>query len=264
MSSMRPKPPSGKAKKILALILSIGIGIFAVYAIFFSDYFLINNFKVQEEGTMVDNNVPINEILKQYLGKNLVLLNENSLSQEIKSTHPEIENLRVKKILPKTLVVEFEKFPTVANIVNIVDGIQKKFLVDSRGFLTQENNENPDLPYIRITSSTPLQIHANFISTTSKSTERLNYIIQAINLYEEKFGMKILYAEFKIPEREIHLYTEKSFYVMIDMEKDLNTQLEKLKKVLTKLDIYNEPLVYIDLRISGTNNEKVIFKRRSK
>ena len=48
---------------------------------------------------------------------------------------------------------------------------------------------------------------------------------------------------------------------MIDLEKDLLRQIEKLKKALPKLDIYNEPLLYIDLRISGTNTEKVIFKR---
>ncbi len=74
--------------------------------------------------------------------------------------------------------------------------------------------------------------------------------------------MKIIDAEYLVREREVHLRTEKNFIVWIDMEKDLNIQLDKLKKVLGKLNIYNTPLEYIDLRISGTDNEKVIFKRR--
>ena len=33
-------------------------------------------------------------------------------------------------------------------------------------------------------------------------------------------------------------------------------------KALVKLDIYNEDLQYIDLRIAGGNGDKIIYKRR--
>ncbi|HLG25389.1 MAG TPA: hypothetical protein VI588_01160, partial [Candidatus Gracilibacteria bacterium] len=157
---------------------------------------------------------------------------------------------------------EYGKFPTVANIENMVDGIQKKFLVDSQGFLIEENLDQPDLPHIKIETSESLTVRSTFLQDPKRSVERLTYILNAINLFEEKFGMKVLYAQFYPREREVHLYTEKYFTVMIDMEKDLNRQIEKLKKALAKLDIYNDPLVYIDLRISGTDTEKVIFKRK--
>ena len=258
----RIKIPSNKGKKILAALLAAGIIGYAIYAIFISDYFIIKKYKVEEEGTVIETNDAINSLLEAKIGSNLVLLNEENLLQEIKTTQPEINKVNIKKNFPGTLVVEFEKFPTTANIVNIVNGIQKKFLVDSQGLLTEENGENPNLPYIKIETREPMQVRTSFLPDKKRSTERLDYIIKAVNLYEEKFGMKILYCVYKIRERELHLYTEKYFYVMLDMEKNLNSQLDKLKKALSKLDIYTVPLLYIDLRISGSDYEKVIFKRK--
>lgn len=248
-------------KKLLALLLTIGISLFCLYAVFLSDYFLIEDFSVEEEGTIISDNTVIHDILRKQLGTNLILLNSEELSVQIKSSRPEINELSVQKIWPKKLKISFKKYPTVANIVNIINGVQKKYLVDSQGFLTEENNENINLPYIRLETSEPLKLRTTFLADQKRSIQRLDYMIKAIHLFEEKFNIKIRYAKLYQREREVHLYTEKNFYVMIDIEKDLNRQIDKLKKALSKLDIYNESLVYIDLRISGTNNEKIIFKR---
>ncbi len=258
----RLKPPSNRGKKILAVLLSIGILAYCIYALFFSDYFLVKKYKVEEEGVIIETNDVINQILEKRLNQNLALVSDDELVKEIRSMQPEINRLRIKKIFPDTVKIEFEKYPTIANITNIVDGIQKKFLVDSQGFLTEENNENPNLPYIKVKTKDPLSVHSTFLPDPKASAKRLTYMIQALNLFEEKFGIKILFAEYKIREREVYLYTEKYFYVMLDMEKDLGPQLEKLKKATSKLDIYSEPLLYIDLRISGNQMEKVIFKRK--
>lgn len=258
----RIKIPSNKGKKILAALLTIGIVGYTVYAIFFSEYFIINKYKVEEEGTVIETNESINTVMEAKIGSNLILLDEESLLKEIKSAHPEIDKITIKKNFPATLIVSFEKFPTTANVVNTVNGIQRKFLVDSQGLLTEENAENPNLPYIKIDTKDPMKTMTTFLPDAKRSTERLDYIIKAINLYEEKFGMKIVNAVYKIRERELHLFTEKHFYIMLDMEKNLNSQLDKLKKSLSKLDIYNVPLLYIDLRISGSDFEKVIFKRK--
>jgi hypothetical protein len=61
--------------------------------------------------------------------------------------------------------------------------------------------------------------------------------------------------------RELHLLTERHFTVWLDLTQDLNIQLTKLKKSLgNTFNIYEMPLDYIDLRISGQNGEKVIYK----
>ncbi len=256
------KPPSNKAKKIAAIVLSIGIIAFIIYALFFSDYFLIRKYKVEEEGTVIETNEIINVILETKIGGSLVLLDEEELIKAIKTAQPEIEKIKIVRIFPDTIKASFEKFPTVANIANTSAGVQKKFLADSQGFLIEENAENPNLPYIKIETTEPLQVRKTILSSGKRSAERLTYIIQAVNLFEEKFGIKITYAVFRQRERELHLYTEKGFYVMMDMEKSLTGQIDKLKKALSKLDIFNDSLLYIDLRISGTDYEKVIFKRK--
>ena len=259
---LRNKSESNKGKTILAIVLATGIISYSLYAAFFSDFLLIENFTVVEEGTIIDDNEEMNTILRRTLSKNLILLNEEEIVQKIKEQQPEIEKVDIKKVFPDSIKVEYEKYPTIANLINIVDIVQKKFLVDSQGFLVEENIEHPDLPHIYYETSEFLEVRNSFLSSDTRSQERLTQIVNAIKLYEEKFAMSILYAEYKHQEREVHLQTEKHFYVIIDLEKDLVRQIEKLKKALPKLDIYNEPLVYIDLRISGTNTEKIIFKRR--
>lgn len=269
-SSSRLVPPArlknsserNKAKTLLAIVLSVGILTYSIYALFFSDFFLIENFTIEEEGTIIDDNEDMNTILRSALGKNLVLYSEKDIVRKMREAQPEIENIEVKKIFPDSLKIEYDKYPTVANLVNIVDIVQKKFLVDSQGFLVEENTEHPDLPHIYYETPEFLEVRNSFLNDPARSQERLTQITNAIKLFEEKLGMQILYAEYKNQEREVHLQTEKHFYVMLDLEKNLVRQIEKLKKALPKLDIYNEPLVYIDLRISGTNTEKVIFKRR--
>ena len=184
-------------------------------------------------------------------------MNERKLDDDLKSLNPEIKQLKIKKILPQKLRIEIEKFPIIANIIDVIGAVRKKYLMNSLGLLTQEDIENPELPYIKIATDDALPLRTIIIPQ-----ERLDYLLKALQLFEEKFGMKVLHAEFLSREREVHLLTEKYFMVWIDMGKDLQTQLEKLKKALIKIDIYKMPLQYIDLRISGTDNEKVIYKKR--
>lgn len=261
-SQMRNKPKNSRGKIFLAGLLSIGIIGYSTYTLFFSGYLLIENFQIEEEGTIISDYQKMTSILQKIIGQNLLLIDENALIREIQQSHPEIETIAIEQIFPKTIKIQYRKFPTVANMVNIAGGVQKKFIVDSQGFLIEENTEHPGLPYIHFETPEMLTFRSNFLSNPKRSRERLTQILQAINLFEEKFGMKIVYAEFEKREREVHLVTEKYFTVMLDLEKDLLRQMEKLKKALEKLDIYNVPLQYIDLRISGTDTEKVIFKRK--
>ena len=81
-------------------------------------------------------------------------------------------------------------------------------------------------------------------------------------ILEDKFGMRVVEVIYKKVPREIHLLTERDFYIWIDMQNPADEQLKKLKKALVKLDIYTENLEYIDLRIAGGNGDKIIYKRR--
>lgn len=257
MPTIKTKTASNKAKNVLMLIIGLAILTGLIYLVGFSHFFDIKSWEISEDGSKITNDEELNNLMKKQKYKNLIFLDENQLAGQVKTIHPEAKKVLVKKIFPQKIKIEIEKYPIIANVMNVVQGIQKKFITDAQGFLADENTENPELPYIKIFTNEVFTVH-----TTAVEQARLDYIVKAINLFQEKFSMKILNAEYYVREREVHLETEKNFTVWIDMEKDLNTQMEKLKKVLPKINIYSTPLEYIDLRISGTDNEKVIIKRR--
>lgn len=256
MPTKQPKTGS-RGKKILTLFITAFLAGTVIYIVGFSHFFDVKSWEVIEDGTKITDDSPMNDLLKTQKNKNLMFVDEMALIKATKNLHPEAQKIIVKKLFPTKIRIEIEKYPIVANIINIVQGVQKKFLVDSQGFLAQENIDNPELPYIKIFAN---EVYT--VRTSPLEKAKIDYILNAINQYQQRFSMKVLNAEYYVREREVHLQTEKNFFVLIDMEKPLTPQLDKLKKVLGKLNIYTTPLEYIDLRISGTDNEKVIYKRR--
>ena len=247
---------SNKSHKLIlpAIILAIAG---SVYLVFFSHFFDLKSITVYENGVRITDENDIADALASFRYRNILFVDEKEVENKVKTAYPEIKKLKIKKVLQGQLRLEIEKFPIAANILNVIGDFQKKYLINSNGFLTAENTESSDLPYIKIATEEAFPLRMVIMPQT-----RLEYAIKAVNTFEEKLGMKILHAIYMPMEREIHLMTEKKFAVWIDMEKDLETQLEKLKRALVKLDIYKTPLQYIDLRISGTDNEKVIYKRK--
>ncbi len=263
-------PPSQLSRQKLSKVKKIIIAILIVFTLgglfyftFFTEFFLISDYQIYEDGTQITSNLKLNQTASEILAnQNILLFDENLLSTALLKDNPEYKTITVKKILPKTIEIELEKYPVAANIIDIIDGadgikIQKKYLVNSNGMIIMENEENPDLPYIRVSTKQALGINAFPLDQ-----EKLDYIIKLVVLFEEKFGIKVSEAVYLKQAREVHLKTEKNFDVWFDLTKTMLSQVDKLKKALPKLDIYKTPLLYIDLRITGTNAEKIIYKRR--
>lgn len=227
-----------------------------LYLTIFSNFFQLRNWKIYGDD-IIQENSKFEEFLKVHEGRNLVFLDAGKISSNIKNQYPEVENLRLKKVFPDTLILEFENFPEVANLFNIVGETQRKFIVNEIGLLIEQDYENPNLPYIKLQTEKSLELYDYALPR-----DKLEYLLDAIYDYEELFGMKVLDAEYKTKEREIHLKTERDFTIWLDTTLTLQEQYSKLKKALPKLNIYTESLEYIDLRISSINGQRVIFKRR--
>lgn len=257
----RNKNPRWKKILIGLLCLFILGGIF--YMVFFTDYFQINDFQIYDEGTAITNNLALNDLMtKALINQNILTFDDSSLSLNILKENPQYKIAEVKKLFPRSIEVNLEKFPVAANLIDTLDGadglkVEKKFEVNTNGMVIVENDENPDLPYIRLTTQ-----EAIGMNTYPIDQEKLDYTIKLVNLFEEKFGIKVIEAQYLKAAREIHLKTEKGFVVWFDVTKNMLSQIDKLKRALPKLDIYNTPLQYIDLRITSANAEKVIYKKK--
>ncbi|MBT3864497.1 FtsQ-type POTRA domain-containing protein [Candidatus Peregrinibacteria bacterium] len=257
VKSLRERIPK-RIKLITKVAIATILVVAFVRTFFFSSYFLVENIVIESEdqtATQISNNI-ISD-LREYKGENIFGIDEPEIIEKIQTKYPEIEALKIDTDWPDTITVSFQQFPPAANITNLTEESNKKFIVNTVGYIIAQDIDNPLLPYIKIKSETQFNTEAPIISPKT-----LEYILGSINYFKEKFGMAIIETEYKLTPREVHLRTERYFYIWLDAQKPYENQLKKLKKALVKLDIYNENLEYIDLRITGESGEKIIYKRK--
>lgn len=277
-------PSLATVKKILIAMIAAGLLGMMAYFIWFSGYFNIEKIYVQYE-EFQNENIDILNYFDNLRGKNYLFADPAEKIPEIQKAHPELSKIIVEKIFPNTIKISFTEFPITANIESIVNGkSREKVLINSIGMVIYRDTENPNLPYIKVITTevaepiieTPLTTEpvvksqnetapqATTAPTDSPliSQEHLTYMLSAVSSFEERFGMKVLELRLLPQAREFHMKTEKNFEIWLDIQIPYEKQFLKLKKAMSTLDIYKTPLFYIDLRISGSNGEKVIFKRK--
>lgn len=252
---LQPKPYA----RVLIIIAVLAVISGCMYLFFFSKVFLIQEIAIQTDELLLAQEKQ--EILQEVTGlkgKNLTLVKNQEWEEKLKKNHRDFARVEIKKRFPKKIIIQFERYPLVANIFLKSPDVQRKYIVNAVGLVSQVDIENPGLPYIIMESSEKGKKKNEEII----SQERLTYLLNAIRRFEKIFGIKVVDVIYKTIEREAHIRTEKKFFVWLDMEQELDHQLLKLKRVIGKLDIYNWNLAYIDLRIGGKEGEKIIFKRR--
>jgi hypothetical protein len=256
--SKRLNPRFARFRRSVLLGLIIGFIGFSTYLIFFSAYFQIIEIQISDENfTSQELADKIRATAETSLNENLIFLKIDELETSVISSFPELETLRISKDYPNKVMIEFAEYPMVVNIVNESSTVKKSYILNSIGFAMKEDFENPELPYIKIRSDEPINAKNQVLGPVI-----LNYILEAKAYYEDRFGMKIKEIDYRKSAREVHLLTEKDFYIWLDIQRGYEEQLKKLKKALVKLDIYSESLAYIDLRIAGNSGDKIIYKRR--
>lgn len=254
--NLKVKQKNSSLKKFIVYTLGVILLFLLLYLTIFTNYFQTQNFKIYG-GDVIEENSKFKEFLQIHQGENLIFINTGKIADNIESQYPEIQKLRIKKVFPNTLIMEYENFPEVANVFNLINGTQKKFVINEIGYLIEEDYEYPHLPYIKLRTEKALELNNYAIDK-----KKLSYILDAIYDFEELFGMEVLEAEYKKREREVHIRTERNFTIWLDMSLTLQDQYSKLKRAIDSLNIYTESLEYIDLRISSVKGERVIFKRK--
>lgn len=280
-------PSLTSVKRVLLTMIAIGIAGAVSYFVWFSGYFKITKIYVQYEEFQNENS----DILGYFdalKGKNYLFTDPAEKKTDIQKAHPEISNIIIQKIFPDTIKISFTEFPITANVESIVNGKSiEKVLINSVGMAIYHDTENPNLPYIKMITTAEIEdtipppaevpgenstppapiVPPAPTQPTEKplpviSQEYLTYMLSATKSFEERFGMKITELQLLPQARELRFKTEKNFEIWLDIQIPFEKQFLKLKKAMTTLDIYKTPLFYIDLRVSGANGEKVIFKRK--
>lgn len=245
-----------KISKWIWLSIFIGLFLTTSYITFFTETFYIKKILIYE-GETESSNISIRKIVEPLRNRNLFLFNSTELKNTITKRIDNLSNLKIKRQIPNTLIIKYENFKNVANITNIIGQLEvkKSFIINENGLLIAEDKISTTLPTINI--KTP---KAYTLGDQILKIEDLKYILEAKKLFEEKFKIKVIETNYLPKAKEIRMLTEKNFYVWIDMTVSQNTQLNKLKNAIPKIDLYNSPLEYIDLRIQSAEGQKIIYK----
>lgn len=240
--------------------LFIGLlGILALlYVVIFTKTFEIQKIEVVGDPDTLVEQQRIQKALGPLLGSSLLNFGAHGTEANFRENFPNLKDIRVKKTGLHTIRVSLESYDIVAKI-KIVDeaGTERWVLANELGQLSEGITEE-DLPIFTMKA----QGTASDLKLLAIPATTLQNILLAKSSFEAKFNLKVTEMDYLSRAREVHLTTDREFVVWIDLTEDVETQLGKLKKALTKLDIYGSPLEYIDLRISGQDGEKVIYKLR--
>ncbi len=236
----------------------IGLSLACIYVLFFSSFVDVTKIQIEKTGDSLSQD-RLQPFIDDMKGRNLFFINGEKIATDIQSSFPnEVLVAKVKKSFPDKIILAISEYPSVLNFHVKSDAGEQKIVLNQIGFIIAQNKDFSGIPTLVLQSDKPLPI----IEGTIIPKDKLEPIVTALTKFPEIFGMKIISGEWKKVERELHLKTDKNFIVWIDLTQDVEAQILKLKRALPKLDIYNVPLEYIDLRIAGADNEKVIFKRK--
>jgi cell division septal protein FtsQ len=287
--SRRSTEKTGRFLRNLKIFLVLSGVVAGFYGIFFTPLFEIQNIEVKGEADTSQEQVAIKEILQEILGKNMLFWSASNQEKALLKSFTYLKNLDIDRKLFHTITVKLETYPPVASVrVEFEDGSSENFVVNEKGYIASVGATIEDLPLLVIDSTgTDADLGAVQTAEPEETVESpetadeadpavpekpdqineelipqevLSSLLETSKSFEGKFNMDVLEIHYLKRARELHLYTERYFFVWLDMTQDLNLQLLKLKKALVKIDLYTAPLDYIDLRISGQNGEKVIYK----
>lgn len=247
-------------KRIIFFIIAVSLAAFIIYMLFFSKVFKISEIVYSARNEKPYITIDLSPIFHETVGRNFFFIRERPLEEQVLNNHPlEIKSVEITIKIPSKLVVKYEIFTPTANLIVRKDNLERKFVLNEKGIIAASDAEDDSLPYI---AGSFEDFPKKQVRMAIVDPDALAKMSQAYTLFTEKFGMKVNKILYLKTSREAHLKTEKKFLVMLDLTQEIDHQLFKLKQALPKLDIYNTPLEYIDLRISGKNGNKIIFKRK--
>lgn len=223
--------------KSVKYILGLGIIIYLVYFVLFSQQFYIKDILV--EGSDL---VPKDQIIAEVPRQNIFRLDIIALKAKLINDFPEVREVEIFRGIPDALKI----------VVNERDGKMvwqsgdKKYLVSSQGEITRQvvGTEGDGLPLVADKKALPVKPGEKLLSS--------NLVAFVVNIYNgisDAVNVKPDHFEVNETTFDLNLYTDAGFYVKLNSLRSSKKQLDNLKLVM--IDKRSEIHEYVDLRIDG-------------
>jgi len=235
--------------KIIGFLILLAL----IYVFLRSDFWRVK--KIDCQFNQLDCNEEItNKISELALNKNLLFFPRQTVINKIKENLPQVETVKIKKIIPNKLLFELSsRKPVIALAVELSSETEATtsakpqfsltgvyYLVDEQGVVVKKVEENQNLPLILFKSD--LQF---------KNGQKINQE-EMLKTIEIILGMKLRLLEPKVSRinnfQEIEIWLEDGALTLFNGEKDIQSQLDSLQFISSRSKIEGKQIKKIDLR----------------
>lgn len=215
--------------------------------------------KVKVDGTkLLDAGKIEFEARPAVIGKNILLISRNRITKRVMRNRPEISEVRIGRILPRTVVVRVkERVPYTAVTAAPPTGEESQVrgcrLVDKEGFVFHKTDKIPrSLPVVELDPGR----YAKLIF--GKKTKNAA-LISAMKCLDDCRKVKCDTDKISVdPAGNLCLNIGSDFYVKLGQPVEIPEKLETLQKMLPALRERGETLLYVDISC----RQKPVWKRK--
>jgi cell division septal protein FtsQ len=231
-----------------------------VYLFLFSDFFQIKSIQIKGAVSQKPEeikNLIEKEIINNLLGfktKSIFLVKNKNISQVILNKYPEIEYLKIKKVMPFTLDIFIEERKGVGVLCSEFNC----FLFDKNGVIFKEV-EKSKIDLVDFIFKLDLENEDLFLSKKIFDEETIEKVLQAKDYLVNNLALKPKESHIYPSKKRFDIKLKEGWEIYFSLSNKLDWQLVSLKSVLEKgiSPEKKERLKYIDLRF---NNVFVSFK----
>lgn len=213
--------------KVLACVVVVA----TLFGIAISPLFKINNTGLNEQSCITQDKLESYQVSNQ----NILIFKASGFEQKLKADFSCTENVKVKKVLPKSLQIEVQTSEPIAKI----DG--SELAVTRNGQILSKSPGN--LPTILL----PSEVKSNLEKNNQKITEPA--VLFALNVVAllQKSDFSAQNIRF-VENTDVAVYNTNGTIALFSSQKEANTQVDSLQALLAKAKIDPLKIAKIDLR----------------
>lgn len=247
--------------RIIYTSASIGLLVFIIGILFFSNFFVVSNIIVVKNSPFIPTET-IEKSVDSIIGKNIFFVSTSSIENDLKKSFPFIKSVIVSKLYPRALQIQADSYEILATISE--NDSKESFLLAENGSIVKSSETSStistgSLLKMSVPNYKYEESKAQVLDPKVKLVSGISFIPknhmdalhQILKLFDKNFPFQIVSLMYLPLEEEIHITTDKGFVILIWLQEPIETQLYKLKWKAEEptMSINSGNIAYIDLRI---------------